>query len=132
MKTVVGMATFKGREKAVDTAINSLSNQVDEIILYDNEVNPDLTDNGKFYGLSLQKEPCYYFTCDDDLFYPSNYVETMIESIERLGGIVTHHGRKLKGLYLSYYRGHENFRCLDNNNHETRIVTGKLCLLIFQ
>lgn len=118
MKTVVGMATFKGREQAVEMAINSLRDQVDEIILYDNEVNPNLYDNGKFYGLTLQTEPCYYFTCDDDLNYPPNYITNLKDKIDSLGGIVSHHGRKLKGLDRSYYRGHESFRCLDNNNFE--------------
>jgi hypothetical protein len=81
MKIVVGMATFAGREKAVERAMQSLVNQVDEIILYDNEVNPNLYDNGKFYGLKLQRKPCYYFTADDDLIYPSNFVQTMIDAI---------------------------------------------------
>lgn len=121
MRVIVGMATFKGRERSVKLACDSLSNQVDDILLYDNEQGKDLTDNGKFYGLELIKEPCYYFTCDDDLHYPSDYVATMIEAIERTGTIVTHHGRKLRGLDRSYYRGHENFRCLDENTFEGRI-----------
>lgn len=107
------MATFKGREVAVKKAIESLIHQVDEVILYDNEQNPNLYDNGKFYGLTMQNEPCYYFTCDDDLEYPPNYVERTIEAIEKYKCIITHHGRLLKGLDLSYYRGHTGFRCLD-------------------
>ena len=118
MKIVVGMATFEGRELAVQKAIESLSNQVDEIVLYDNAVNPNLYDNGKFYGLTIHKEPCYYFTCDDDLLYPPDFVKNMIEAIERVGTIVTHHGRKLRALDVSYYRGHESFRCLDTNRFE--------------
>ena len=117
MKIVVGMATFKGREQAVEIAINSLSSQVDEIILYDNEVNPDIADNGKFYGLTMQKEPCYYFTCDDDLIYPPDYISKMIEAIERHGCIITHHGRILQGLDLSYYKGHKAIRCLKNSSY---------------
>jgi hypothetical protein len=121
LKIVVGMATFAGREKAVERAMNSLVNQVDEIILYDNEKNPNLYDNGKFYGLKLQRKPCYYFTADDDLIYPSNFVQTMIEAIEKHKTIVTHHGRKLQTLDVSYYRGHKSFRCLDYNNFECLI-----------
>lgn len=105
------MATFDNRPfmKAVD----SLGGQCDEIIVYDNNKAYDLTDNGKFWGLTIQDEPCYYLTCDDDLLYPENYVKNLTDAIDRLGTIVTHHGRKLKGKDLSYYRGHESFRCLD-------------------
>lgn len=121
MKRVVGIATFKGREKSLDTVVKCLSSQVDEIIIYDNEVNPDLADNGKFYGLTLQEEPCYYFTCDDDLFYPEDYIDSMVKAIDKHNCIVTHHGRLLMDLDVSYYRGHKSFRCLDFNSHEMRI-----------
>ena len=84
LKKIVGMATMKGREKSVERAINSLAGQVDEIILYDNAVNPDLTDNGKFYALDKIKEPCYFFTCDDDLEYHPNYISRMITAIDKL------------------------------------------------
>jgi hypothetical protein len=121
IKIVVGMATFAGREQAVERAINSLINQVDEIVLYDNEVNPNLYDNGKFYGLKLQRKPCYYFTCDDDLIYPPNYVQTMIVAIEKHKTIVTHHGRIVDSLDVSYYRSHKTFRCLNYNTVECLI-----------
>lgn len=113
MKVIVGMATFKGREKSCDKALKSLSSQVDTIYLYDNERNEDLTDNGKFYGLELIDEPCIYLTCDDDLLYPPNYVEVMVEAIEKHNCIVSHHGRILSGLDVDYYSGHKSFRCLD-------------------
>jgi len=113
MKVIVGMATFKGREKACDTALKSLSKQVDTIYLYDNEKNEDLADNGKFYGLELIDEPCIYLSCDDDLLYPPNYVEVMVKAIETHKCIVSHHGRILTGLDVDYYSGHKSFRCLD-------------------
>lgn len=109
----VGMATFKGRP--VQNAIDSLLPQVDQIFLYDNEKFPDLTDNGKFWGLSQIKEPCYYFTCDDDLKYPPNYIQKTIEAIEKHKCIITHHGRVLQGLDRSYYTGHKSVRCLSDN-----------------
>lgn len=121
MKIVVGMATFRGRERCVQEAIDSLVNQVDEIVLYDNESNPDLTDNGKFYGLNILEEDCYYLSCDDDLIYPADYANRMVEAIERKGGIVSHHGRILLGQNRSYYTGHKTFHCLKYNNSEARI-----------
>jgi len=116
MKVIVGMATFAGRENACEQAIESLANQVDDILLWDNseEGQPDLTDNGKFAGLSYIDEDVYYLTCDDDLLYPEDYVERMVQDIERTNMIVTHHGRILGGLNRDYYSEHISFRCLDS------------------
>lgn len=113
MRKVVGIATMKGREQSLKQVISSLENQVDDIIIYDNAINPDLTDNGKFYGLTMKKQPCYYFTCDDDLHYPPDYIARTIEAIEEHKCIITHHGRVLVKEDVSYYRGHVSFRCLD-------------------
>lgn len=111
------MATMKGREANVRVAIESLMNNTvrpDEIILYDNSAEPiDLTDNGKFFGLSLYTEPVYYFTADDDLIYPKDYIQRTIEYIDRYKCIITYHGRILKGEGLHYYRGHRSFRFAD-------------------
>ena len=116
MKVIVGMATTSARKEFAEIAMASLRDQVDSIILYNNdEYANDLTDNGKFYGLNFIEEPCYYFTCDDDIIYPATYVKDMIAKIEEYGCIVTHHGRRLKGLNVEYYRGHYGYRCLSFN-----------------
>lgn len=116
---IVGMATCKGREETVKQAIKSLEGQVDKIFLYDNEVElVNLTDNGKFKGLTYLTEPVYYFSCDDDIEYPSTYIKDMVEVIEKHKTIVTHHGRILAGLDKNYYLGHTAFRFLPDNNIE--------------
>lgn len=112
MKIVVGMATFGDRP--YQKAIASLSDQVDLIFLYDNNTKTDLTDNGKFYGLSRISDPCYYFSCDDDLQYPPDYVQKTIEAIEKHKCIISHHGRVLKGKDRNYYTGHASYRCLSD------------------
>ena len=115
-KVIIGMATMKGRERNVIEARKSLLNNTvipNSIITYDNSIMPiDLTDNGKFYGLSCINEPVYYFSCDDDLIYPPDYIEKTIQAIEKHGCIVTYHGRVLKGLKLNYYKGHRAYACL--------------------
>lgn len=119
MKIIVGMATTNERATFAETAVESLVHQADEIIVYNNSnEDTDYTDNAKFYALTLFNEPVYYFSCDDDILYPADYVSTMIEAIERTQTIVTHHGRQLLGLDRNYYRGHKGFRCLDENNTE--------------
>jgi glycosyltransferase involved in cell wall biosynthesis len=118
---IVGIATFKGREELLKRTIESLDGQVDKIIIYDNEVNTDLTDNGKFYGLTLQKKACYYFSCDDDIIYPSNYIQHTIQAIEKYNCIVTYHGRKLKGKGLEYYHGHDAYSAFKNVSQDMQI-----------
>ena len=120
MRVVVGMATFNGRN--IERTVESLTTQAHDIHIYNNETRDiNLTDNGKFYFLDEYKEPVYYFTCDDDLIYPPDYVYKTIQAIEKHKCIVTYHGRKLRGLNRSYYRGHTSLRCLDNAPHEIEI-----------
>jgi hypothetical protein len=112
MKKIVSIATKGDRPEQLKKAIESLQGQVDEIYVYDNTVRDDLTDNGKFYYLNELTDPCYYFTCDDDLLYPTDYIENMTENIDKYNCIVTHHGRKLIGTGKKYYVGHIGFGCL--------------------
>ena len=137
MKTTCNIATFPSREKELIKMLKSIKGQFDEVRLYFNNIderpsfipkwvsvfcgndnNGDLTDNGKFYFLEPGLEE-YYFTCDDDISYPPTYAEDMVNAIKEHGTIVTHHGRKLKGLNVSYYRGHRVYTCLNSNpyNH---------------
>lgn len=119
----VGIATMKGREESLQNTIRTLNNQTikpTKIFVYDNENSENLTDNGKFYKLK-DLEPCYYFSCDDDLLYSNTYIEQMIKDIQLNQCIITHHGRVLTGLDKNYYRGHQTFRCLDDNRVQTQI-----------
>ena len=122
-RIIVGIATFKGREKTLQKTIQSLKGQVTDIWVYDNE-HPDLidlADNGKFFKLSQIKEPCYFLTCDDDIIYPPTYVDDMVEAIDKHKCIVTHHGRILKKKNVPYYTGHTPFHCMKRNLKELYI-----------
>ena len=124
MRVVVGMATTAERAKYARIAKESLeANTISpEVWIYNNGVNSqDLTDNGKFYFLRLMKEPVYYFSCDDDILYPKDYIEKMIEDIERHQCIITHHGRILTGKDKSYYDNHYRFPCLRSNPNRCQI-----------
>ena len=115
---VVGMATMKGREREVKKAIASLVNNTippDDIVLWDNAKNKDLTDNGKFYVIEKYKNtPCTILLCDDDLIYPYDYIAKCLKEIERHQCIVSFHGRKLLGTGRNYYRQHKAFACLNH------------------
>lgn len=81
----------------------------------------DLTDNGKFLFIP-SGESEVYFTLDDDLLYPSNYVAVTLANLKKyFPAAVTYHGRKLKGIGLRYYRDHFAFRCLGNVDRDLLI-----------
>lgn len=139
MKITANIATYKPRMLSLRHAVVSLYDQVDIIRICVNSHNDgdldyfnnmpkveiiipekDLIDNGKFYSLDHIKEPEYYFTCDDDLIYPPDYVQKTMEAIETYGIIVSYHGRILRGLNRCYYFDHKNFTCLTSvtGNHK--------------
>lgn len=100
-RIVAGMATVKGNEQAMLTAVASLMNQVDHLYLYLNGhetvptvlnrfadritpvLDPEgskLGDAGKFVGVSREPESIY-LTCDDDIAYPRDYVLHMCQAL---------------------------------------------------
>jgi len=109
-----GMATMPSRLESLEETINSIINQVDKLYVYLNEFSHkpgflnhpkifsihsenafgDLGDAGKFYCAGLNDG--YFFTIDDDIIYPVDYVGKTIESIEKNDRkyIITYHGRK--------------------------------------
>lgn len=122
-KIVIGVATMNTRKGSLAKMIESLENQtikLDKIIIYNNDDNDfNATDNGKFYFFETEVDDnTYFFSMDDDIFYAPTYIEDMIAAIDRLGTIVTHHGRQLLGLDKHYYSGHKGFSCLFRNNFE--------------
>ena len=116
------LATIKSRRYTLQGVIDSLKDQVDTVRVYANDYVPevkdaevytgeDYTDNSKFYW--LPKSEGIYLSCDDDLIYPPDYVETILEGMRKYPGCwITFHGRKLLGYGLDYYRGHLVYRCL--------------------
>lgn len=134
MKITANIATMPSRQNQLSLMIASVIDQVDEVRVCLNEFDAvpewieqmdkveaviperNLTDNGKFRGLYFRdsfSEHEYYFTMDDDIVYPPDYVEKTIERIERYGCIITYHGRLLLGRNLHYYHGHHFHHCLE-------------------
>lgn len=109
MKRIVSISTKGDRPEQLRKAIDSLINQCDELHVYDNSRAVDYTDNAKFYHLHLLQEPCYYFSADDDIIYPSDYIQHTVDLIERYSTIITYHGRILKRPVKTYYKGHDIF-----------------------
>jgi len=98
-KVIIWIASIPEREKLLENTIISLYEQVDKIILGLNgykkkpirlkkykKVQVISSDNSKgdiMKFIDIEKVSWYYFTCDDDIIYPSDYVDFMINWIER-------------------------------------------------
>lgn len=138
MDKIAGIASIQTREESLKETVRSLYNQVDVICIYLNDYKKvpkflikekikvyrgnDLTDLGKFYGLYFHKG--YYFSCDDDLIYPPDYVEYMTEKIDQYDCIVSCHGRIFMGKIGSYYRNGIKFHCLQEVGKDKLINVG--------
>jgi len=116
------IASLPSREKQLVRTVESLYNQVDKINIYLNDYSklPDwcldtkirtrmsknVGDTGKF----MFNEVGYYFSCDDDIIYPDDYVKTLKAKIK--DNIVTIHGKVFKTPIKTYYHGSElKIRC---------------------
>lgn len=121
-RTMVGVASIPNREKELQKCIESLYNQADrivvglnwyesipsflkkpwiEVIMWDNS----LGDAIKFAKVHEVATYDYYFSVDDDLFYPVNYIQSRIERIEKYNrkAIVWTHWVVVPGNKISTY-----------------------------
>lgn len=127
-KKIVGVASLPDRVDCLNDTIFSLYDQVDKIIVGLNNYSevPDflkmkkieyylldnsLGDSAKFYKIDDYTND-YYFCCDDDIIYPSNYCEVLIEKSKKYQSMVGVHGVQLIKPIHSYYRSRKVFHCL--------------------
>lgn len=124
MKSVAVFATTGDRKEQLKKAVKSIREQVDVVHIYDNSKQKNLTDNAKFIMLGAFNQPVYYFTCDDDILYPSDYVKRTIQEIEKHQCIISWHGRVLKEGRRKYYGAdHHGYRFFQANK-EVRLDVG--------
>lgn len=97
------IATKGDRPEQLKKAIDSIRDQVDMVLVHDNSVEKDLTDNAKFLYVNLLPDPCYYFTGDDDIIYPKDYIERTMQEIDENNCIISWHGRVLNPDADKYY-----------------------------
>ena len=119
----VCLATFPARQEILKQVVDSLLPQVDRIFIYLNQYDyvpdflksskivaqigeKDLRDNGKFFFMNQIKDG-YVFTVDDDIVYPKNYIQTLIQKIELYERkvIVGLHGTIFEPSLKSYFKG---------------------------
>ena len=139
-RTIVGIATIPQRKQMLERTIKSLLPQVDRIIVSLNnythipeflkhpQIKATITDNKigdsyKFAGATT--ESAYFFTCDDDLIYPENYISYLKSQIIKMGyrALVSLHGRNMKPRPISHYYKDaiHKVRCLADYKNTTQI-----------
>jgi len=128
------LATHPPRIAALGRVVPQLAKQVDKLHVYANRFDPegheldfldgydnvvihnfsrgdgehdgfgDLGDTGKFWHQG--QAGSIQFRCDDDILYPDDYVERMVEAIERThrSAVVGVHGVRLLKPFWSYFR----------------------------
>lgn len=126
------IATLPDRERQLVKTVESLYNQVDKINIYlndyqkipdwcyDTKIRTRMTKNVGDVGKFMFNEVGYYFSCDDDIIYPTNYVKTLKVKIK--DNIVTIHGKNFKTPIKSYYHdAMDKIRCDNELTQDTRV-----------
>jgi hypothetical protein len=136
LPVVVNVCSIPGRAKLFERALASIAPQADQINIYldgyeavpgfvqalggkarvyRSQEYPKLRDNGKFIALKSLETPVYYFTIDDDIVYPPDYVQAMIRKIEcyRRAAVVGVHGVLVPDEPTGYYTGFRRVYCFD-------------------
>lgn len=99
---VFSLASIPEREGFLENTINSIYRQCDSIHVYLNgyvevpsflnepkitvyrsQDHGDLSANGKVWFLNQKLERGYVFLIDDDIIYPKNYVQLMVETLQK-------------------------------------------------
>lgn len=136
-----GVASVPARVEHLAVMLGSILPQVDAVTVYLNgygddvptflddpkitvvrsEEHGDLRDSGKFWGLA---EPFdYYFSVDDDILYPANYVSELVERIEAYDRkkVVGVHGSQLRRDFASYIRDRDVHHCAAALGEDTKV-----------
>jgi hypothetical protein len=125
---IAGIASLPDRVDCLEDTIISLYDQVDKIVVGLNNyteipeflkmkkievhlLDNSLGDAAKFYKIDDYPNH-YYFSCDDDLIYPTDYCDVLIEKCEKYKSIVGLHGVILNKPVTSYYKNRKVYHCL--------------------
>ncbi len=122
-KKIGGVASFNKREAVFKESIESVVDQLDHIFVFLNDYRAtpeyllrenitvfhgrdyiDLSANGKVFYLD-KLEDCYFFSLDDDIKYPSNYVSEMLSAMKKYNDkvAVSVHGSIFPEIVEWYY-----------------------------
>ncbi|WP_281211674.1 glycosyltransferase family 2 protein [Pseudomonas fulva] len=101
-----------------------------QLTIYRSSDYPDLRDNGKFLAFPNLPEKCYYFTADDDIIYPPDYVASMINRIDYYDRqvVIGVHGvllpEQAQGYFSSFRKVHTFNKALERDALVNNLGTG--------
>ena len=146
-----GVASIPSRIDGLVQAVSTIAQQVDEVHVFLNgystvptslanipevkvylsEEYDDLGDSGKFFGLAHGKSE-FCLTFDDDIIYPTDYVETLVALAKQYKSPTGVHGSILRFPLLGYYNplARSVFHFSSGNKVDRRVHilgTGTLC-----
>lgn len=147
IKKVASIATMYQRRQQAAQAIKSIISQVDQIVVILNirgsenisqwkqEINQPkatyiVSDNrlgDAERHLPVTTDKVYYFTLDDDLIYPKDYVQKLIKGIETYRSLVTLHGKyfprvKIKNYYTDIRKLANSYKCLSLQEEDYEVT----------
>ena len=79
-------------------------------------------DAGKFYFADKLKG--YILTCDDDLIYPPDYVDKMIEGVKKYRCACTLHGRDYSRPVIGFQQAFIGYPCLGDVLNDVKVDVG--------
>ena len=143
----MGIASLPERKECLEETVFSLYDQIDKIVIglnnYDDVpyflhmkkiecylLDNSLGDAAKFYKIDEYTND-YYFACDDDIIYPNNYCETLIEKCNKYKSVVGLHGVNIITPVKSYYKNRQVFHGFSElkNDVEVDLVATSSCLI---
>lgn len=132
------IASLPEREGMLEKTVESLKNQVDQVFVtlngYDHVpdfvldggfvvLDNSMGDAGKFYFAEQLKG--YILTCDDDLIYPPDYVNYMIEGTKKYpGSAITLHGRDYPRPVVNFGLLQNGYPCLGDVMTDVQVDVG--------
>ena len=137
-----GLATIPSRVDTLATVIATIAPQVERLHLFlhgfdavpeaarHSRVVPVLASSdtpwrasGRLYGLNRESSPCLYFTFDDDIRYPADYVDRLADALVRHEGnaVVGFHAHNYRPPYASYIRDRKGFAFTKRKLFETQV-----------
>lgn len=147
MNTIGGISTIPSRENTLELVINSILPQVDllyvalsgykhipEFLEKNRKIVAVVNDNER--GDAAKFTLAYvsgvnYFTFDDDLIYPPEYVTYMLKGIKQFGGVVCLHGRIYPRPVVSFKKWIVNYRCLGDVIQDVNVDIGGTGVMAF-
>jgi len=150
-KITVLMATIPQREKVLSKVIDSLYQQIDEIRIIFNDyivipdwvqkypkIVPKLNPHDSYWANTVWKlmenlDSGYICVADDDILYPNDYVNKMVEAIEKYNkkAIITCHGINLMIPFKTYVKSRKIYHFTHKCSQDIVVDIGGMGVSVF-